>query len=156
MRKYLFLTILTALLSSCGQEEIAILAPEIIMSPSLAAEINQVDFWIYDIVDTNGDPLSCKRLTVSGNDAIRTDDDSLKIVYQNSLVFYQDREVKKEFHNIPAASNYFIYARGFKVGRDVHNNINKTLQAHGCVSNIAIKSDEVTAVTIVLSAASAN
>ena len=152
MRKYLFL-VLGSLLASCGQgEEVTLLAPEIILSPSLAESIDQVDFWIYNIMDKENKPLTCERLMLTDAEAVDPNDKLFKVAYYNTMVFYQDRESKKEYKNIPAASNYIIYARGYEVS---DSDKQKFLRAHGCLPNIAINRDEVTSITIDLTAASA-
>ncbi len=143
-----------AFITSCGaEEEAALLAPEIIMSAALAEDIDQVDFWVYNIIDSEKNPLTCDRLTISGKGAIDPLNPLYKIIYYNTMVFYQDREVKKEYKNVPTGTNYIIYARGYEV-----NELSKQkfVRAQGCNSGVNILPGEVTAITIDLSAASAN
>ncbi len=156
MRNYLILSIsvLTfAFLAACGNgEEVAILLPKVTMSQELAESIDQINFWIYGVMDKNDKPLTCERLMLEGEEAIDPNDSLYERVYQNTMVFYQDRQNTKTYQNIPAGSNYLLYARGYRV---VSANT-KTMQAQACAPNISIKADETTLVQLTLKAASAN
>lgn len=133
--------------SSCAADS-ASFSPTLLIDQALVGQFNQIEFWIYENIDTKDNPLLCSDFMKTGTETLMSPGDSSKynVVFSSKFAFNLDRENTKEFTNIPAGNNYIIYVRGYQV--EAGNQ--KFLKAHGCKYNTAIEANSVNELTIKL------